>query len=96
MSIIDKLEIKPLRKTIVTDGVHAVGIEVYNDGGVEELEQQIKGLVEFSIDILTGEYAGIESPLADERFKDDYNDIISLIEKIADKTWEEIQELCHD
>ncbi len=83
MNIIEKLGMKSyFRNGIVNGDI------------ILELEQENRELLEALIEILNGTYINI-NPLEDERFRDDYDDVISIIEK-ADpqhRTWEEIKEL---
>jgi len=79
---IDKIY-KPLERKIITDGVHVVGIEVYDLEDVQKLEEKYKELL--------GEHINLVKGLIEDFYCDgtDY-ECIPLCEKLIGMKWEDI------
>ena len=67
-SIIEKLNIKPTKKIIVTDGVHRAGIEVYQDKDVKDLQQQRNELLEAMIETIIEQESNSKKAFSNELF----------------------------
>ena len=76
------INIKPLKKKNATDGIHAVGFEMYDPKAVEKLEADFKEAIEALKEMC------IDAELLDQgsRFKG-----IEIIEKVTDQKWEDIK-----
>jgi len=87
------INIKPLNKIIATDGIHAVGFEMYDPKAVEKLEADFKEAIE-SLFSFTSENAklleSINVTLMDHQIAEHIHRI-EIIEKATNQKWEDIK-----
>jgi len=92
------INIKPLNKIITTDGIHAVGFEMYDPKAVEKLEADFKEVVE-KLYKLTIESINNSWEIAISKHHDNpknyahyqNKEYMATIEKATGQKWEDIK-----